>query len=55
MMMDPKGYCDTCQNTGYVNCLCGGDLCICENYGEMDCPDCSVAEYGNEDDDMPAL
>ncbi len=35
-----RGYCDTCQNLGYLNCYCGGDLCICENNGEYPCPDC---------------
>ena len=25
---------------GTVDCHCGGDLCICENYGERDCPTC---------------
>ncbi len=34
-------YCDTCQNTGTVECYCGGDMCVCENYGEEPCPDCS--------------
>jgi len=39
--MSPKsGWCETCHNTGYVNCYCGGDLCICENNGEEECPSC---------------
>jgi hypothetical protein len=33
-------YCYDCQNMGTVNCYCGGDLCICENYGEIPCPAC---------------
>ena len=37
---EPQGYCDTCNNTGWMNCYCGGDLCVCENQGEMECPEC---------------
>jgi len=33
-------WCDTCQGTRVVECLCGGDLCICENHGEKPCPSC---------------
>lgn len=33
-------WCATCQNTGWINCYCGGDLCICENNGEEPCPSC---------------
>lgn len=33
-------YCTHCQNTGYVDCYCGGDLRVCENNGEMPCPYC---------------
>lgn len=38
---DSEEYCNHCSNTGIVNCYCGGDLCCCENHGEMDCPHCS--------------
>jgi hypothetical protein len=33
-------WCERCQGTGSLDCHCGGDLCVCENYGEMDCPRC---------------
>lgn len=46
-----RGYCDRCQNTGSIDCLCGGDQCICENYGEKDCPYCYIASEGYRDDD----
>lgn len=36
----PGEYCDRCNNTGEVDCYCGGDLCVCDNYGEMVCPRC---------------
>lgn len=32
--------CPRCMGDGSVDCHCGGDLCICENYGERDCPVC---------------
>lgn len=38
---EPDGIiCPRCQGAGTVDCHCGGDLCICENYGERDCPVC---------------
>lgn len=37
--------CPRCQGDGSVECYCGGDFCICENYGERDCPTC----YGEGD------
>lgn len=33
--------CPRCMGDGSVDCHCGGDLCVCENYGERDCPTCS--------------
>lgn len=32
--------CPHCMGDGSVDCHCGGDLCVCENYGERDCPVC---------------
>jgi hypothetical protein len=32
--------CPHCNGTGEVTCHCGGDLCICENYGDAPCPVC---------------
>jgi hypothetical protein len=37
---DDRGYCFTCNNTGFVNCYCGGDLCVCHNHGEKPCRAC---------------
>lgn len=38
---EPDGIpCPRCQGDGTVDCHCGGDLCVCENYGERDCPIC---------------
>lgn len=38
---DEPEWCDTCDNLGVVNCLCGGDICVCRNNGEKECPDCA--------------
>lgn len=35
-------YCFTCNNTGTIDCHCGGDVCICLNNGELPCPDCEL-------------
>lgn len=36
---DTIEYCDTCNNTGEVDCYCGGDLCCCGKEVEP-CPKC---------------
>lgn len=40
-------WCEHCQNTGSLDCYCGGDLCVCENNGEYECPYC----HGDVDDE----
>lgn len=32
--------CPRCDGWGSIDCHCGGDLCVCEHYGERDCPLC---------------
>lgn len=48
-MSDPDHYddyddggicCPRCSGMGSVDCHCGGDLCVCENYGDAPCPLC---------------
>jgi hypothetical protein len=39
---DEDAWCDTCGNLGSLNCRCGGDICCCENQGEIPCPDCTL-------------
>lgn len=32
-----------CGGYGYINCICGGDFCVCHWHGEVECfgcPDC---------------
>lgn len=49
-----SGYCATCNNTGEIDCYCGGDLCVCENNGVEPCPDCDGGFMCDEieDDDI---
>lgn len=32
--------CPKCSGYGEVECHCGGDLCVCTNYGQAMCPVC---------------
>jgi hypothetical protein len=41
-------WCDHCHNTGELDCHCGGDLCVCDNYGTYPCPHCD----GGDGDDI---
>ncbi|ACL58999.1 hypothetical protein [Methylobacterium nodulans] len=43
-------WCDECQNLGTTECLCGGDLCVCDAYGELPCPKCSGQLWSMADD-----
>lgn len=51
-------YCEECHNTGELDCYCGGDLCICTNYGVYPCPHCDGGtrddEYEDDIDFPPA-
>lgn len=29
-----------CNGDGYVECLCGGDFCVCSNRGTIECGGC---------------
>lgn len=52
--MDDRGYCDHCNNTGSIDCYCGGDLCICDNNGEKPCPHCEGdGTLIDAEDDLP--
>lgn len=46
-----SGYCTACQNTGWVDCHCGGDLCVCDNNGEEPCPYCDGDPFFCDDPD----
>lgn len=34
----------TCNGVGYLICRCGGDVCVCENKGDNECPGCPACE-----------
>lgn len=38
--VEPGVICPRCMGDRTVDCNCGGDLCVCENYGERDRPVC---------------
>lgn len=40
-------YCGYCNNQGYIDCHCGGDICVCGE-DERECPMCHG--FGNDDD-----
>ena len=33
-----------CGGQGIRYCLCGGDLCVCHNHGEIECDGCAECE-----------
>lgn len=39
-LFDDAGLQYGCAGTGSIDCLCGGDLCVCHYHGETDCPGC---------------
>lgn len=41
--------CPRCSGWGHVDCHCGGDLCVCTNYGEAMCPLCHGEGEVSED------
>lgn len=44
-----QGWCTHCQNTGWLDCYCEGDMCGCENGGEYPCPHCDENEAWDKD------
>lgn len=40
-----------CGGMGILNCICGGDLCVCHNHGEVECFGCPDCEDREDDDD----
>jgi hypothetical protein len=48
---------ERCGGSGWMNCYCGGDLCVCGNQGGIECMGCVDCEgeddYGDDfHDDM---
>lgn len=40
-----------CAGTGYLDCRCGGDFCVCHNHGGTECPGCDDCELGDDDEE----
>lgn len=41
-----------CGGSGILHCHCGGDLCVCGNFGEVECDGCPDCEHDGPDDDF---
>ncbi len=39
-----------CGGSRIVNCLCGGDFCVCHNHGESECFGCEDCESPDRDE-----
>lgn len=50
-MSDLRSLDRTCGGTGWLNCECGGDFCVCKLNGGMDCPGCEDCEDETDTDD----
>lgn len=49
-LFDDDGLEGGCGGTGFVDCYCGGDQCVCHHHGqEVECPGCDECP-GDEDD-----
>lgn len=42
-------YCEECNNSGEIECWCGGDLCVCMNHGSKPCPACGGIAPADDD------
>lgn len=50
-LFDESGIDHSCAGTGYLQCFCGGDFCVCHHHGETECPGCDDCDFGDDDDD----
>ena len=50
-LFDPTVFGESCGGTGTLECLCGGDQCVCHNHGEVECPGCEDCDYQDDDYD----
>lgn len=42
---------ENCGGCGTLYCYCGGDICVCHNHGEIECPGCPDCN-GSDDEDL---
>ena len=38
-----------CGGTGFLNCFCGGDLCVCDLNGVVECDSCEDCDFDYRD------
>ena len=50
-LFDDEVYSQTCGGGGYLNCMCGGDFCVCHHHGEIECYGCVDCDGCDDDDD----
>ena len=48
-LFDDAGLDDRCGGSGFLDCHCGGDLCVCHNHGEAECHGCPDCEDDYDD------
>lgn len=46
--MDLRSLSRTCGGTGWLDCECGGDFCVCQLQGGMYCPGCEDCREHDE-------
>lgn len=53
-LFDDAVFDEPCGGSGVLECFCGGDLCVCHNHGEIECPGCEDCdrEYDGDYDDL---
>lgn len=44
-----------CSGLGVIYCYCSGDMCVCHNHGEVQCPGCFDCESADDEDDYDPL
>jgi hypothetical protein len=49
-LCDPDGLEEACGGSGYLNCYCGGDLCVCHHHGGIECDGCEDCDLDEDDD-----
>lgn len=49
-LFDDEVYSQTCGGGGYLDCMCGGDFCVCHHHGEVECYGCVDCDDDGYDD-----
>lgn len=48
---EDDGLAKRCGGLGVLRCYCGGDLCLCGNFGEAECYGCPDCEDVDDEGD----